>query len=221
MIMTNRKLTKTYYFSVEGETEQWYLYWLKDRINESKEATYKVHIDCKIEKDPIKRIKGLTVTQKIEIYHICDYESEDDEHVKQFISIMDKMKKAMSLGTNIKYKFGYSNFTFDLWIALHRIDCFSSQNNRADYLTLINKAFNEKFEKMDDYKKESNFKKCLKNLNISDVKRAIKRSEQIMINNKNFGYVDVTYKGFSYYKENPSLSVFEPIKNMLKDCKLM
>ena len=74
---------------------------------------------------------------------------------------------------------------------------------------------------MDDYKKESNFKNCLKNLNISDVKRAIKRSEQIMINNKNFGYVDVTYKGFSYYKENPSLSVFEPIKNMLKDCKLM
>ena len=35
--MTNRKLTKTYYFIVEGETEQWYLYWLKDRINQSKD----------------------------------------------------------------------------------------------------------------------------------------------------------------------------------------
>ena len=37
MIMTNRKLTKTYNFSVEGETEQWYLYWHKDRINQSKD----------------------------------------------------------------------------------------------------------------------------------------------------------------------------------------
>ncbi len=29
--MVNRKLTKKYYFSVEGETEQWYLKWLQDR----------------------------------------------------------------------------------------------------------------------------------------------------------------------------------------------
>lgn len=31
-----RKEKLTYYFSVEGETEKWYLDWLQDRINESK-----------------------------------------------------------------------------------------------------------------------------------------------------------------------------------------
>lgn len=34
--MTNRKLTKTYYFSVEGETEQWYLYCLKTGLTNQK-----------------------------------------------------------------------------------------------------------------------------------------------------------------------------------------
>lgn len=29
----NRKLRKNYYFSVEGETEKWYLKWLENQIN--------------------------------------------------------------------------------------------------------------------------------------------------------------------------------------------
>ena len=36
--MANMKSTKKYYFTVEGETEQWYLKWLQDRINESTDA---------------------------------------------------------------------------------------------------------------------------------------------------------------------------------------
>ena len=37
-----RKQTLTYYFSVEGETEKWYLDWLQDQINAASEAKYKV-----------------------------------------------------------------------------------------------------------------------------------------------------------------------------------
>lgn len=51
--MANRKLTKKYYFSVEGETEQWYLKWLQDLINVTDEAEYKVSIDCRIQKNPL------------------------------------------------------------------------------------------------------------------------------------------------------------------------
>lgn len=51
--MANRKSTKKYYFSVEGETEEWYLLWLRDLINSTEEAAFKVAIDCKIEKDPL------------------------------------------------------------------------------------------------------------------------------------------------------------------------
>ena len=50
-----RKEKLTYYFSVEGETEKWYLDWLQDRINESRDAKYTVKLDAKIQKDPLAR----------------------------------------------------------------------------------------------------------------------------------------------------------------------
>ncbi|MCI5731462.1 MAG: RloB family protein [Eubacterium sp.] len=219
--MANRKSTKKYYFSVEGETEEWYLLWLRDLINSTEEAAFKVAIDCKIEKDPLKRAKGLVTTTKTEIYHISDYESDEAVHVKQFTDTMDRMKAAMGLGKQIIYKFGYSNLTFDLWIVLHKADCFGSLVHRKNYLSHINRAYGEEFESMDEYKHEDNFKRCLKKLSLDDVIKAVERSEKIMENNVAAGYVMQKYKGFSYYKENPSLAVWEAIKKVLKDCKLI
>lgn len=112
--MGRRKQTKKYYFSVEGETEQWYLKWLQDLINHTEESLYKVSIDCPVKQNPLKHAKALTVTRKTEIYHFFDYESDDPLHVKGFQEVMDNMKRAEKLGKQIKYKSGYSNFTFDL-----------------------------------------------------------------------------------------------------------
>ena len=39
-----RKQTLTYFFSVDGETEKWYLDWLENQINAALEAKYKVKI---------------------------------------------------------------------------------------------------------------------------------------------------------------------------------
>lgn len=221
MMMAKRKSAKKYYFSVEGETEQWYLFWLRDLINHTEEAAYKVAIDCKIEKDPLKRIKGLTITSDTEVYHFSDYESDEDRHIKQFTDTMDRMKQAMQLGKDITYKFGYSNYTFDLWIILHKMDCFGPLGHRKQYLFYINRAFKERFESMIEYKREDNFKRCLAQLNIEDVKKAIERSEYIMNQNRQRKYVLQRYKGFTYYKQNPSLAVWEAIKCMLVDCQLM
>lgn len=52
--MARMKSTKKYYFTVEGETEQWYLKWLQDRINETPEAAYKVSFDCPVQKNESK-----------------------------------------------------------------------------------------------------------------------------------------------------------------------
>lgn len=43
--MQKRKPTNKYYFSVEGETEQWYLKWLQDMINSTEESVYKAISD--------------------------------------------------------------------------------------------------------------------------------------------------------------------------------
>ena len=57
--MAKRKPTNKYYFSVEGETEQWYLKWLQDTINNTEkvacnpsltawEAIEKILKDCEL-----------------------------------------------------------------------------------------------------------------------------------------------------------------------------
>jgi hypothetical protein len=219
--MPKLKSTKKYYFSVEGETEQWYLKWLQDRINESQESKFKVNFDCPVQKNPLKRAKSLVVTQKTEIYHISDYESDDTIHVKEFRETMDNMKKAKSIGKQITYKFGYTNLTFDLWIVLHKSNCNGSFTHRRQYLALINRSFSEKFESMDDYKHENNFKRILSCLALTDVIDAIKRAQIIMQRNKENGYVLQEYKGYKYYKENPSLAIWEVIERILKDCGLI
>ncbi|CUO93479.1 RloB domain-containing protein [Eubacterium sp. am_0171] len=219
--MAKRKPTNKYYFSVEGETEQWYLKWLQDLINNTEESVCKVSIDCPVKKNPLKHAKSLTVTREIKVYHFFDYESDEPNHVQGFQDAMDNMKKAEQIGKQIKYKSGYSNFTFDLWIILHMANCNASFTHRKQYITPINKAFGEKFENMDEYKHEDNFKRCLSKMNLSNVIDAIERARKIMQKNNENGYRLLEYRGYKYYKENPSLSAWEAIEKILSDCKLL
>ena len=211
--MIKRKSTLKYYFSVEGETEQWYLEWLQDQINNAPEAVSKVSFNKQIQKDPLKRAKSLAITDKVEIWHLSDYESSEEVHVKQFRETMDRMADTKSLKKQITYKFGYSNFTFDLWMILHKMDCRGSFSHRKQYITPINKAY--------EFKHEANFKKCLKKLTLKDVIEAVKRAKAIMEINEQNGYTLHRYRGYSYYEENPSLMVWEIIEKILEDCKLM
>ena len=50
--MPERKETKKYTFTVEGETEKWYLDWLAEQINSCEEAKYKVSIVAKVQQSP-------------------------------------------------------------------------------------------------------------------------------------------------------------------------
>lgn len=218
--MAKMKKSKKYYFSVEGETEQWYLKWLENKINTDNRATSKVSFKCDIQKDPLKFAKKLTVLGKTEVVHLSDYESDEPIHVTEFHRTMDQMKKASS-EKQLKYKFGYTNLTFDLWIVLHKINCNGSKVHRKHYITDINKAYNETFENMKDYKHENNFKRCLSKLEIENVIEAINRSKVIMERNKENGYTQQNYKGFKYYKENPSLEIWSYIEVILKECSLV
>lgn len=215
-----RKEKKTYYFSVEGDTEAWYLEWLQKMINEDPRARYTVKLEKKVEKDPEAQVKRMTVIGKTDIVHFFDYESNDDEHVRQFKATLDKMKRAEKMGKNIRYHLGYSNFTFDLWMILHKQDCTGGLTHRKQYLGWINQVYEEHFVSMDEYKRESNFKRILSKLTLDSVCAAIRRAKNIMQGNESKGFVLQRYKGFEYYRENPSLSVWESIERILKDCRL-
>ncbi|MCR4651629.1 MAG: RloB family protein [Lachnospiraceae bacterium] len=219
--MIKRKSTSKYYFSVEGETEYWYLEWLQEQINNSPQAANKVSFNKQIQKDPLKRAKSLAITDKVEIWHLSDYESSEPIHIHQFTETMNRMAETKKLKKQIAYKFGYSNFTFDLWMILHKMDCQRTFSHRKQYIAPINKAYSENFENMDEYKHEANFKRCLRKLTLENVIEAVNRSKNIMNTNRQKGYALHQYKGYSYYNENPSLMIWEIIEKILIDCKLI
>lgn len=215
-----RKEKHTYYFSVEGETEKWYLDWLQKTINADPNAKCIVKLDSKIQKDPVARAKGLTILGKTEITHVFDRESEEAVHQEQFQTTLERMKQAQGLGKNIKYLLGYSNFTFELWMILHKTDCSGTLTQRRQYLAPLNRAFGEQFENLAQYKHEDNFRRILSKLTLEDVRQAIRRSEVIMERNRENGFVLQKYRGYCFYRENPSLSLWESIKKILIDCGL-
>lgn len=88
------------------------------------------------------------------------------------------------------------------------------------YLGPIQQCFDEKFENLGHFKNESTFKRCLSKLSIDDVKSAIKRAEKITkynIENKKL----IKFSGYSYYYENPALSINEVVKKIFIECGII
>ena len=85
----------------------------------------------------------------------------------------------------------------------------------------MNRAYGEHLESMDEYKHEGNFKRCLRQLDLDNVIQAVDRAKCIMKRNRENGYILQNYKGYTYYKENPSLAIREIVEKILKDCRLI
>lgn len=215
--MSDRLETKKFVFTVEGETEKWYLEWLRDRINECGERTYNVAIEAKVQQSPKKFYKTVNAKTTPEVFHICDVESNEKVHVDKFKNILSEMKEAQTQ-KRIKYRLGYSNFTFELWIVLHKKTCNGCLIHRRQYLDSINRVFGEHFENLDQYKREDEFKRCLGKLSLDNVKEAICRSNIITSNNERGGKVLEKYKGYSYYRDNPALSIHDAVSIILTEC---
>lgn len=215
--MSEKLETKKFIFTVEGETEQWYLYWLRDQINKCENRSFNAAIDVKVQKSPKKFYKTVNAKTTPEVYHICDVESNKPEHQKKFQNILSEMKEAR-MQKNIKYRLGYSNFTFELWMILHKQNCNGPMNHRKEYLAPINRAFGENFLSLDQYKCEGEFKRCLGKLSLDDVKEAIRRADVITSNNEADGKRRIAYKGYSYYRDNPALSIQGAVKWILTEC---
>ena len=75
-----------FYLSVEGETEKWYFEHLRDLVNASSDARYKLALRCDVEKEPLAMAKRLAVPKgaRIDVWHVSDFESESDQHRLSF-----------------------------------------------------------------------------------------------------------------------------------------
>ncbi len=215
------KQNLNYYFTVEGETEQWYFEWLQDTVNADSRAAFNVSLKAEKQKDPLKKAKRINVPNSIDIYHVFDFESEDPLHTKRFIGALERMKDASKLGKAIKYKSAYSNYTFDLWIILHKRSSCPSLSHRKDYLSYINSAFSESFESMNEYKEENNFKRVLSKLSLDDVVDAIDRAKAIDSQNHANGCRFKKNFGYEYCCDNPATDLWIPIERILREAKIL
>ena len=219
--ITPRKQTLTYYFSVEGETEKWYLDWLEEQINLQDEAKFKVKIKAEVQKDPVSYAKKLTVQRRTIVWHLSDIEGSTQTHIQSIENTLGRLKDAKNLGKAITYNWGYSNLSFDLWMILHKQTCNAEMSDVSKYLNHINRVFDAHFESMKEYKEEDNFKYCLGKLSFLEVFSAIERAKNIMKRNERDGYPLTQFKGYKYYMHNPSLDLWQPLEKILTDCGLL
>lgn len=215
--MANRKMNARYYFTVEGETEKWYLEWLRDAINADPRSKVKVVCSPKVQKNPVKWAKAKTNLDKsAKVFHVFDFEDEEPIHVKAFKDTLANMKKAGSLGRGFGYVSAYSNLTFELWMVLHKGDC-PALAHRRQYLKPINDLYGEHFESLDEYKHEANFKRVLGKLTVDDAVTAVGRAETLAKRAEEHGLRKAQHCGYSYYLDNPATDLWIPVKQMLEE----
>ena len=107
--MPDMRETLKYTFTVEGETEQWYLLWLRDQINACPDRDKNISIVPKVQQSPAKFYKSTSRKVTPVVTHICDVESNEPVHVSKFQTILSEMKDAQT-NKRIDYHLGYSNF---------------------------------------------------------------------------------------------------------------
>jgi len=220
--MGERKETLKKVFTVEGNTEKLYLKWLEGCINNCSDSFYKVSFKVDVEQNPSKYVKKVSHITAPEVTHLCDIESEESEYINRFNEVISQVATANRSGKHIKYDLKYSNLTFELWMILHKIDCYQPISSRDQYIKYINKGYNENFPSLRSFKEEKNFNKCLSKLTLDDVIEAVNRSKRIMNSKSNDpSFTLNTYKNIQYYKENPSLTIWEIIEEILSKCWIL
>ena len=103
--MADRKENISYTFTVEGDTEKWYLDWLEKQINACSDAAYKVSIASKKEPNPMSYAKTVNRMTKPKVIHLCDVESNDPDEVKRFQAVLSELNEAKK-EKKIRYALG-------------------------------------------------------------------------------------------------------------------
>ena len=218
--MNKQAKNSKFYLSVEGQTEAWYFEWLQKQINAQLAGTTRVSFTIRVGVTPESMLKKVVFFGKARFIHILDIESSEHKHIKKFESHLKMMTDLMKKDKNIQYSLGYCNFSFELWMILHKSQCMSQLTDRKQYLNPINDLYHQKFESLKEYKEEQNFKKILAQLTLDDVIEAVKRADRITENNKKYSKSQI-FGCYEYFKDNPSLSIHEFIKEIFKQYKLM
>ncbi len=177
------------------------------------EKMYFEHVAKKIkEVNPIVSIKFKPVEKLI----VLEKSSTDVPKIAVFDYDMNKIEFERKIKICRKTNILYSNLNFDLWLLLHKVNFSKNVQHNDAYKNLIIKNFN--LRENCNIKTKANMEKILEQIDIKDIKNAIKNSEQIM-NNK-LEEDKITIRKNFYYYENPSMNINEFFKRLFEEIKV-
>lgn len=101
-------------------------------------------------------------------------------------------------------------------MVLHKQDVMCC-SHRREYLRQINNAFGTSFQRMDDYKKEANFKGILSGIGLNDVVHAVERAKEMNEETNRRGARTAEYGRFVYRLDNPYTELYVPVESMLRE----
>lgn len=212
-----RLLNQQFFISCEGECEKYYFERLQELINSNK----KRKLNCKIEakkKSPKDLALGLGIVKySLPFMAVRDIEDNSDYHKRVFHEYLSETKECKT-DLHIKtFLVGYSNFTFELWMILHKRLFEFSIPDRTKYLEYINSSFKTSFSDLAEYKKEDNFKALLNTLSLDDVYHAIKNA-RISRDTKKSAFKPISYCGVVYDSVDPATNIDELVEYILEKC---
>jgi len=107
---------------------------------------------------------------------------------------------------------GYSNVNFDLWLILHKENYTRSVIRTDSYVADVKRVFG--LESIEDIKNRTTIVKILNQITLDDVKKAIKRAENIR---KRKLSNDARRIGQTKVYQNPDFSIHDFLRNVLLD----
>ncbi len=145
---------------------------------------------------------------------LFDHDCKEAQFIRQ-LEVCDAAEKRRAKRQDPHTYHAYSNLNFDLWLALHSpaFTAFHTpvcQNN--DYVDALRKCY--RLGKTDDIKEERVMRNILKKISLGDVKRAIRRAEEIRARKLKS---DKHHAGNTDWYENPDFSIDRFLKNVLQD----
>ena len=224
----SKKESRQFNISVEGiNCEMMYFEHLARLINASGLNTYNLKVVPKkmspfeyAKRNAYKPIEKRN-KKSIPFIHIQDIEDYYDESQRtKFFRMIEELRTTEEQ-FRISYMLGYSNYTFELWMLLHTADMDYAVQDRKAYLAPINQYFRRHYSNMDEFKQHNEFQGILDEfVTLDSIKLAIGRAKEIVENNGKAGKTKETYKGITFYHDNPDISVHEVIELIFKVCKV-
>jgi len=199
-----------YYLALEGMTELMYFERLRDLINASALHPYRIELVTAVEHSPRRAYKRLKSKADVSeqgsavFWHIRDMENPSERQA--FYSALRELKQC-------GMRLCYSNYTFELWLLLHKCRFAESLADKRSYLKHINKYYNTNYSTIHEYKEHNNMRRMLMSLTRNDVLTAIENADSLMAE-KSRAVLPRQFCGFTYYEENPAVTVQDIVRIM-------